>query len=499
MNHNKLYITLVMLVFAAMTAVFLFFPRTKYSELEKRELATFPDFSTKELANNEYTKQVSTWFSDSEPYRDDLMSLSMEVRDKLRLTVSGDDAVAVHVTAGEDNSATLPKDINPEDIAEYENHLNAQENAKLGNSGTIIVGSAPNVRALMVYGGGAEGGGAYAKALNEYKEALGGVNIYSMVIPLATEFYCPDKAKKATKPQLPTIKHIYSLLKGVHGVDAYSALAAHVNEDIYLRTDHHWAPLGAYYAAKAFATAAGVPFKDLSAYQKHEIHNFVGTMYGYSKDVSVKNSPETFVYYTPTGVDYTTTYVNYNVNKDFRITGVGKPYTGPYFYKFKDGSGAAYSTFMGSDMKLTKVITSTKNGRRVLVIKDSYGNAVPGYLFYSFEQVHVVDFRYFTKNIKKYVVDNHITDLVFVTNVFNAYAGSTYKKLHAFLTQGDGANIVIDAPTHKPDSIHKDEQNNTQRKAEPAKPTETEQPQTKEEETPVAPANPEPQQQQETE
>jgi hypothetical protein len=135
----------------------------------------------------------------------------------------------------------------------------------------------------------------------------------------------------------------------------------------------------------------------------------------------------------------------------------------------------------------------------VLVIKDSYGNAVPGYLFYSFEQVHVVDFRYFTKNIKKYVVDNHITDLVFVTNVFNAYAGSTYKKLHAFLTQGDGANIVIDAPTHKPDSIHKDEQNNTQRKAEPAKPTETEQPQTKEEETPVAPANPEPQQQQETE
>jgi hypothetical protein len=312
-----------------------------------------------------------------------------------------------------------------------------------------------------------------------------------MVIPLATEFYCPDKAKKATKPQLPTIKHIYSLLKGAHGVDAYSALAAHVNEDIYLRTDHHWAPLGAYYATKAFATAAGVPFKDLSAYQKHEIHNFVGTMYGFSKDVSVKNSPETFVYYTPTNVQYSTTYVNYNVNKDYKITGVGKPYSGPYFYKFKDGSSAAYSTFMGSDMKLTKVQTSTKNGRRVLIIKDSYGNAVPGYLFYSFEEVHVVDFRYFTKNIKKYVVDNGITDLVFVTNVFNAYAASTYKKLHAFLTQGEGANIVIDTPTHKPDSIHKEEQSASRPKQEAVKPAEVEPPKPKAEETPAAPATPE--------
>jgi hypothetical protein len=491
MNHNKLYITLVMLVFAAMTTVFLLFPRSKYSVLEKRELATFPDFTTQKLANNDYTKEVSSWFSDSEPYRDDFMALSMEVRDKLRVTVQGEDAVTVHVTAGDDNTATLPKDVNPEDIAEYENHLNANENAKLSNAGTIIVGNAPNVRALMAYGGSAEGGGAYANAVNEYKAALGGVNVYSMVIPLATEFYCPDKAKKATKPQLPTIKHIYSLLKGAHGVDAYSALAAHVNEDIYLRTDHHWAPLGAYYATKAFATAAGVPFKDLSAYQKHEIHNFVGTMYGFSKDVSVKNSPETFVYYTPTNVQYSTTYVNYNVNKDYKITGVGKPYSGPYFYKFKDGSSAAYSTFMGSDMKLTKVQTSTKNGRRVLIIKDSYGNAVPGYLFYSFEEVHVVDFRYFTKNIKKYVVDNGITDLVFVTNVFNAYAASTYKKLHAFLTQGEGANIVIDTPTHKPDSIHKEEQSASRPKQEAVKPAEVEPPKPKAEETPAAPATPE--------
>ena len=41
--HHKLYLVIVGGVFAALTVVFLFFPRTTYSELEKRDLAEFPD------------------------------------------------------------------------------------------------------------------------------------------------------------------------------------------------------------------------------------------------------------------------------------------------------------------------------------------------------------------------------------------------------------------------------------------------------------------------
>ena len=40
-------------------------------------------------------------------------------------------------------------------------------------------------------------------------------------------------------------------------VDAYSALAAHTDEYLYFRTDHHWTQLGAYYAYTAFCEAAG--------------------------------------------------------------------------------------------------------------------------------------------------------------------------------------------------------------------------------------------------
>ena len=159
----------------------------------------------------------------------------------------------------------------------------------------------------------------------------------------------------------------------------------------------------------------------------------------------MKNAPEDFVYYTPLGVDYTTTYVNMTVTDGLRVTGESKPYNGPFFYKYKDGSGGAYCTFMGGDMKLTTVRTSTKNGRRLIILKDSFGNAIPGWLFFSFEEIHVIDSRYFKRNMVDYVRTNHITDILFANNIFKAYSSHTYGNYTRFLTQNDS----MDKPAPK--------------------------------------------------
>ena len=117
----------------------------------------------------------------------------------------------------------------------------------------------------MLYGGSYSVGEQYAGVVNKFKEALGSdVNVYTMIIPTSCEFYSPESVKAYCGSQKDNIDYVYSMLKNTTGVDAYSALKKHVREDIYLRTDHHWAPLGAYYAAQAFAEAAGVPFKDIS-------------------------------------------------------------------------------------------------------------------------------------------------------------------------------------------------------------------------------------------
>lgn len=441
MSPHKYYIVLVTLAFSCIAVVFLTFPRSKYSELEKRDLAKFPEYSPEKLRDNSFTKEISSWFSDSEPYRDELMTLSMKVNDAKKFSMrSEEDAVSfLAADDGDANDAQSPASSADEDIPQAAGNPLANENAKIAHSGIIIVGKEPNVRSLMAFGGSANGGGEFVNTVNKYKQEMPEVNVYAMVIPLASEYYTPDKAKKASKPQAPFIESVYARLKGAKGVPAHRELAAHTGEGIYLRTDHHWAPLGAFYAAKSLARTAGVPFKGLEAYDEKTIHNFVGSMYGYSKDISVKKSPENFIYHIPNGVAYNTTYRTYTVNSNYKVTKESAPAPGPFFYKFKDGSGGAYSTFMGSDMKLTKVKTGTNNNRRLLIIKDSYGNAVPGYLFYSFGEVHVVDFRYFTHNMKKYVRDNGITDIAFVVNCFNAYSSSAAKKMAHFLTQGDNS------------------------------------------------------------
>ena len=147
-------------------------------------------------------------------------------------------------------------------------------------------------------------------------------------------------------------------------------------------------------------------------------------MYRFSKDPKVKECPENFIYYKPKNENYTTTFVGHNMKRG-KVTGITAPYQGDFFFKYDDGSGYAYCTFMGGDSRTTHVETDVNNGRKLMIIKDSYGNALPGYLFSSFEDIYVVDFRYFTKNIIDYISENEITDLLFVNNIQHAYAKST--------------------------------------------------------------------------
>lgn len=323
-------------------------------------------------------------------------------------------------------------------VTPYTIRHNLDSKAHLANAGIIIVEDGAQTRAMNPYRGGTESGIPYAEIANTYKREMPRVNVYCMTVPTAVEFYCPDMALAAgwTKKQHPTINRTYAHLSdSVYAVDAYSNIAKHTDEAIYSRTDHHWAPLGAFYAAEAFAKTAGVPFRQLNdGYQQHTIHRYVGSMYSFSKDYSVKQAPEDFVYHTPTDVEYTTSYIVFKTEKG-RILSEYKLPESTFFKKFSDGSGAAYCTFMGGDSKITTVKTSTKNGRRLIIFKDSFGNAIPGYLFYSFEEIHVIDCRFFNRNIIKYVEENKITDILFANNATHANSSKFMGNYRRFLTQ----------------------------------------------------------------
>lgn len=476
---NMAYLISILLAFEAIGIMMIVFPRSEVSELEKRELAKFPELTADSYFSGEYTENISKWFSDTVPFRDNLMEMSYALQDLKGF--SGGSEIKLHGVGGKvdqpskleqtskpsvddvsqptessqpdtsapTESASTPTESTsstettqptesgntPIDAPDDTTDINDVFNIK--NNGIAVVGSGANTRALMLYGGSYNVSEAYAKVVNKYKEALGkNVNVYTMVIPTAVEFYSPPELKAYSASQLDNINYmIENLSDSVKNVDVYTALSQHTSEYIYTRTDHHWAALGAYYAAQEFAKAAGVPFMDISQYEQKVIHDYVGTMYSYSDyDPAIKNNPEDFIYYVP-DIEYTATYYEYTLGADGSITGMAEPDEGSFFWRYKDGSSMAYCTYMGGDSKIVHVKTSTNNGRKLAIFKDSYGNAIPPFLFGSFEEITVIDMRYFTYNAVDYLKENGITDVLFANNAFHAATASTVSYYEKFLTQ----------------------------------------------------------------
>lgn len=481
---DVVYVVLTMAAFAAAGFFMFIFPRSHESALEKRDLAEFPEFTMESFVSGEYTKALGTYFSDTVPFRDTLMVISSAIRDmtgfrlnniKLHNVVLAENPAEAPEESTETLSETslttasvrtdseseetttvteLPASAIDEEHGEYTPITTAEsaaavemdDSVNITNNGIAVVGT----RALMLYGGSLKVGESYAEVINKYKKQLGDVNVYCMVIPTSVEFYCPESVKKYTASQLDNINNIYSHLDGVTPVDVYSPLNLHSAEPVYLRTDHHWASLGAYYAAKQFAEAADVPFDDLTEYEEKRVSGYVGTMYSYTQDIVIQNNPEDFVWYVSKNAEITTTYQNYILGKNNAVIGIKKPVEANFFVDLSKNKPMMYCTFMGGDAKITHVKTSAGNGRRLAIFKDSYGNALPQFLFNSFEEIYVLDMRFFTYNAIDFLKEKGITDLLFANNAFHATTRSTVTHYETFLVQGNNATVTTKATTVPP-------------------------------------------------
>lgn len=279
-------------------------------------------------------------------------------------------------------------------------------------NGQLVVDIDGHTWGISLYGGG--DGANYATYLNEFKEKVGSsVNVFNMVVPTAGAYYLPAGYEKYNASHRDSINSIANKLVNVINVDGYAALEAHTNEYIYTRTDHYWEPLGAYYAAKAFCDIAQTPVKELSTYKTETIDGFVGTMYAFTDyNERIKNDPDTFTYYIPS-TEYTATYYTTDFKVDeqfaqFHSIFVDQPASG------------AYSTFMGGDQKIVKIETANKNGRKLCIFKDSYGNAEVPFYVDSFEEIYVCDIRYFDLYAPDFIKENGITDVLFTMCTFSA-------------------------------------------------------------------------------
>gem|GEM_PF-92786 len=428
-----------LLLLFGITAGMLLLERPTVSESELRALADLPDFSVAGYLSGAYTNGVAEYYNDTVPYRETFKQITHTFRQYFGL--QGD--AAIHGGAPVVNEAvTTPSEpsvttavtttttIDPEMLVTTTAVTTTtaapppaepEEQGELSNYILIY-----QKRGIPLYGGSYSKGESYARSVNAYKERLGdGVHVYSMVIPTACSFYTPEQYQNLIGSEKNNIAHINENLVNVTPVDAYSALEKHTDEPIFMRTDHHWGAIGAFYASEEFSAAARVPFARLSTYEKIVKPGYVGTLYGYSGDIVLKNNPEDFIYYVPSA-EYETTYFN---------TSLGNAHSGSLLLNLDSVSPVSwYLVYMGGDERVTHVHTAVNNGRTLAIIKDSYGNALVPWLTSSFEDIYVIDMRYFDANIIEYLKSVQTTDLLFAMNTFSATGGNS-KKLAEMLGQ----------------------------------------------------------------
>jgi hypothetical protein len=201
----------------------------------------------------------------------------------------------------------------------------------------------------------------------------------------------------------------------VYTVDAYSTLRAHNDEYVYLRTDHHWTALGAYYAYREFARTAGIEPADLEGdFTSFDMTGHLGLFY------SLCGSP----YQMRANSDTVTAYVPKS-DIETKVTNLkGQTYTGRLVYDYTSSVYSyKYAAFIGGDNPLT-VITNNdiEDDSACILIKDSYGNPFAVYLTQNYRTVYVMDYRYYmnissSSVLSTFVEDHGVDDVIFLLSM----------------------------------------------------------------------------------
>ena len=318
-------------------------------------------------------------------------------------------------TADEENTTALPP-VPPEPAGSV-----PDDYREWGESGILIIGRNGHYMGLMGCWGTYELCDNYIEQVDKAAKELSGVNVYSMTIPTSVEFYLPDDVTSFTASQKNKIEYIGENLTLAAPVNVWDALAAHTEEPIYTRTDHHWQPLGAYYAAEAFAKAAGTGslFPSLPEYTKVVREGYMGSLYGYSKSANLKSDPEPFTMYISPNADklkttyYDTSFKN-GYESDLFVARDAKYY---------------YTSFLGSDDRIAEIETDCKNGKVLVICKESYGNGIVPFLTSCYEKIYVTDLRYFDLDLVDFCRDVGATDLLFAMCTYTP-AGTNCKYMN---------------------------------------------------------------------
>jgi hypothetical protein len=282
-------------------------------------------------------------------------------------------------------------------------------------------------RGFEIFSGGASMGKSYADVINTYSRLkISGLKIYNLIVPNGFEFEITERYKDKAKPAKEAINAVFAAEDPeIIKVNPVDEIRKHRTEYIYFNTDHHWTSLGAYYAYKSFCASAGLTPVSLDTVPSKVKPGFLGFFHRLTRSSVLKNNPDSVRYYL------------FRDSVDFYIGSSSIGYWAKSNMYAEQASGDnSYSVFLQGDLAVCKMETQHKNGRKIAVVKESYGNAFAPFLVNNYEKVIVVDSRYYSGDIIAMLKAEGINELLFLNNIFAAHTPFHISNIKGLMVKG---------------------------------------------------------------
>lgn len=336
-------------------------PDQSFSASENRYLMSFPDVSLQSLKSGDWGQDIETYLTDQWVGKEGWVALKSDVERGLGKAMNHD------VYYGKNGRLIESYQPSATDLAQLEQNI------------ALIDGIANRAE---------------------------GLQLVTAIIPTSIALY-PEllPSSRLDTSQAEVLANLSAQFESMTVVNVLPYLETFKTDDLYFKTDHHWSPDGAYLAYVALSEALSYTPYDLTDFTKEVVSEaFYGTLYAKANNYHL--APDTIWRYVPTWPF------------DVQMT-VGE--TGEVFDSLYVESHLAkrdqYPYFLDGNHALLKIETSVHNGRKLLISKDSYAHVLIPFLALHFEEIHVIDVRYFKLNGLDYMKEQGITTGLWVHNL----------------------------------------------------------------------------------
>lgn len=308
-----------------------------YSPVEKRELQTRPEISITKVLDGRFQKKYESYLRDQFPGRDHWVSFQTD----MELFMGKNEIHNVYI--GKNHYLLehyTEKEFDPQQISK-------------------------NLQALEKFVG----------------KAKQNADVHVMMVP--TKSWILREKLPAFAPHYKEQRFYDALQQKLEKEDVLISvepvLDAHKEEEIYYRTDHHWTTLGAWYAYEQYTKAVGGDLQRAQGKKKFRCisKDFYGTTYA---KINYARQADKIEIYEP--ADKMRVVYNMGEKKTKTL----------YDFSFLK-TADQYSVFTGGNQAVLEITGGIKNGKTLLLIKDSFANSILPFLAEDYEKLVVVDLR----------------------------------------------------------------------------------------------------------